>query len=286
MADHNSTSGPATRGQESHLDLDERLDLLFDRMPPAKKAQALEHLANCPTCEALLRRRVTLNERLRASEIPEHAAVAASAHEEVPALEGEDDKISEEGSFRAWLAGSCAGLVTLLRRPAFQYAGGLVVVAAILLLVILPRQEQGDGDPGLRWLPVSNRYSSARSLGEMAGDENLAAGLSAYADRKTEQAIEHLTRAETQGDFETIRKAYLGSALVWHGDYAEAATLLLTLDPLELPEDFNEVRWALFVALTRSGRETSADSLLRILAQEGGAVAERALQQLGTNPAQ
>ena len=63
-------------------------------------------------------------------------------------------------------------------------------------------------------------------------------------------------------------------------DHEQAASVLLTIDPKVLPEDYDEALWTLYVSLCHLGRHGAADSLLRDLVLRGGIVAERARAEL------
>jgi hypothetical protein len=119
-----------------------------------------------------------------------------------------------------------------------------------------------------------------RAGGPPGEDDALARGLEAYAAGDVRTAIERLEAREVTGELETIRRIYLASALAWDERYAEAAALLETVSPEELPDPWSsETRWTLYVALRGSGRAGAADSLLRVMADGEGEIAERARRQ-------
>jgi hypothetical protein len=153
--------------------------------------------------------------------------------------------------------------------------GFAAIAAAALLLVLLPEKERSVST--LNWLPLSAEGPSLRSSVEAIANKDLAAGLDAYAARDLDQAITLLERAEASEQMETIRKIFLASALAWSGNHAEAVSVLQTINLRTLPDPWGgEAHWTLYVALEKSGQTASADSLLRILAQERGDVGDRA----------
>jgi tetratricopeptide (TPR) repeat protein len=109
---------------------------------------------------------------------------------------------------------------------------------------------------------------------------DLEQGLEAYERGDYRRAVEILDRAGVAGLVATegtIRMIYLGNALAWEGKYDEAVRILEGVAFPLLPDEWSEeAQWTLFVAMKRSGRKASADSLLHHLASMEGAVGKRA----------
>lgn len=125
-------------------------------------------------------------------------------------------------------------------------------------------------------LIVANRDGSTSQL-----DPDLRAGFEAYARRDLDAAIRALTLARAEGEMESMRRIYLGSALVLRGEFRPAVGVLRALPANELPESLgDETSWTLFVALSRAGDTGSADSLLTLLGQRAGTVGDRARRRL------
>jgi hypothetical protein len=268
MVDRSPHSRKGGDPGDAHLDLHTRLDLLHDLLPPDEKRKALAHLAICPTCEERFHRRLTHHEILRTGKVPQTA----------------DGPLAWSGRVRQFQEKPTPGLWRRLRDavawPPVRYAGVLAGAAVILLLVLPMQREDRGQDLQLTWLPPVGERITFRDSTLTREDEDVAAGFEAYARRDLGQATELLAGAEVSGAYEILRKTYLGSALAWNGHHEQAVSVLQTIAPEKLPEDYDEALWALYVSLRRLGRDDAADSLLIDLVRRGDSVAERARAEL------
>lgn len=272
-----SALAPEGGGHGPHIDEDLCLDLLHNLLAPAEKEKVLAHLAICPPCEGLFRKTVAERERLRATRVlqslPGGRLILGSAGETVPTQQTKARARRLWGSRSQVLTGLLAGF---RQRARFRLAVCLGVVAAALLLVIWSGRQGAPDVPLPHWLPTHFEKTRSRTAGAAVPNEELAAGLEAYAAQDLKRAIGMLEKAQVSEQLEMVRRIYLGSALAWSGKYAEAAAVLKAI-PRTLPDPWgSEALWTLHIALKGSGREAAADSLLRSLAEEPGEIGERA----------
>ena len=266
------TSGRTVGGGTPHVTEDQCLDLLHNLLTEGERETALAHMAICPDCEKLFQARFAEHERLRAA-----GELRRETGGEL-VFESTEPPAEEE---RPGLWDSLRRLIGSFRRPQVQLAGGLVTVAAVVLLLIVPRQPAGPDLAELHWLPGHSEDLSFRAVPEAAGPD-FTEGLEAYAQRDLDGAIESLEKTEVTGTLDTVRRIYLSSALAWDGQYEKAVEILRAVSTPAVPDPWgSEARWSLYVALKGSGRTTSADSLLRVLSEEPGEVGERARGILG-----
>ncbi|MCK4305985.1 MAG: hypothetical protein KAY24_17230 [Candidatus Eisenbacteria sp.] len=271
---------PGKDGGGVHLSNELLQDLLFGLLPKPEAERSRAHLAICPDCERRYQERFAARERLRARgtlrELPDgqlvfevHAGNAAgrSRHALGPVARDLLDTVR-------------ANLPAIRQLSRMRTVAALALVAATLIIVFYPRQSEIAEPPQLDWLPAMSADLTSRGAEDSLHPGALAAGLEAYAAQDLVQAIEQLQRAEASGPFEIIRKAYLGSALAWIERYTEAIEVLMSIDPEDLPEDYSEAHWALYVSLQNSGHLAPADSLLRVMAAGYGDLAQRAATAL------
>lgn len=255
--------------RDAHLDLHTRLDLLHNLLPPDEKRKALDHLAICPTCEERFRRLLAHHEVLRSGETPQTAEGLLAWNK------GGSTELPTEPVRGFWRRLGDA----VVWRPV-RYAAVLAGAAVVLLLVLpLQREDRGE-DLQLAWLPPVGERITLRDSTLAREDEDLAAGFEAYACHDLERATELLAGIEATGAYDILRRTYLGSALARNGDYEQAASVLQTIDPETLPEDYDEALWTLYVSLRRLGRHGAADSLLNDLVRRGDSLAERVRGEL------
>lgn len=159
----------------------------------------------------------------------------------------------------------------------------VVAFAAVVLLLLTARPTAPLVYPSAaEWLPSAADRLNLRDNAHQREISELVAGLEAYDRRDLTAAIRALDHARASGATETMRVVFLGSALTQAGDYARAVRLLRSCPLQELPDPWrSETRWTLLVALHGAGETTSADSLLRALADQTGAVGARARRLLG-----
>lgn len=271
--------------------------LLNALLSPAEREAVVSHIAACPACEKLFKEKAIERENLRAAIAlrfgPDGKVIFDRLHERIGSESAEVDGIApdeipndqteivqtEAREIRGQLSGTLAGLwIKLragLRRP--RYGFGLGLTAAAILLVLVWPQEQGAPNAALRWLPISAAGASVRASVEAISNQDLAAGLDAYAARDLDRAIRVLQTTEATGQQEAARRIFLANALAWNGEHADAVSILRTVDAWTLPDPWgSEARWTLYVSLRECGQEAAADSLLRVLAQERGEVGDRA----------
>jgi len=230
------------RGLGPHLDDDACTDLLQGYLSLAAQDAAFEHLRNCPACEEAVRRRAAELERLHASEVP--LATRRGLLET-----------------RTWIS--------------IAAAATFVIVAIVALL---PQARRPSTPATADWLPAATDLSVLRAG---VADSNLIQGLEAYERRDLVNAIAKLRVPQPggpYGPYERLRRVYLGAALAVAGEHAEAVHVIQSVPSLTtLPEPWGqELLWAYYVSLRNAGKRSTADSLIRALAAEPGAVGDRA----------
>lgn len=257
------------RDAGAHLNDDQSLDLLHGLTEPGREGLLLEHLAACAACEARFRELAGTHERGRARA----AALIAAGTEGHPLRLVESEApaarpLPVEGRFS--------------RRVGFTLGLGLAAAAAIAFLLLprhgsqpgplsprqlSPRQLAG-GAPG--WLPDPQMDITLRAEGAGLGD-SLRAGLGAYARRDLATARRLLARPLPEGTADDVRRIYLADVELRLRHAREA---LEALDPVLIsgvPQPWrNQAHWTQVRAFDALGRQSSADSVLRLLALETG----------------
>ena len=247
-----SKSPEPPRGDMSkqHLAPDCCLDLAAGLVPEHERADMLAHAGQCAHCETMLRE--SFGDRWRAEVGGTRVAPAAGV--------GFAERIRGFGLRRALPFAAC--LV-------------LVIVGAALLLD--RRGADPDNPPRLFALPSLNAELTFRSYEELDSGRLFADGLRAYQQQRFDRASELLDGSDVPEYLERYRGLYLGSALVFQGQYRRAAEILIPLSEQVFPEPWgNEARWTCLVALHHLRRVAQVDSLLELLAHEDDAVGERA----------
>ncbi|MCK4306015.1 MAG: hypothetical protein KAY24_17380 [Candidatus Eisenbacteria sp.] len=268
-------------GQGFHLNEDLCLDLIHELLSTDECERALSHAAECPRCERLLQEMVGEHERLRALGTVRILS-AAEADRPIDTPKAED--------LRRWSA--LSDLWKTLWAPLrggrlWQPRSGLLVgvVAAAVVVLLLARSQVGESPDTelLHMLPTRASDIQFRAATRDAAGGALAVALEAYGAQDHERAAQLLQEIEVLGQLDTIRKIYLGNVLAWQGEYQRAVSVLRTVSVRLLPDPWNaETRWTLHVALRKSGHKASADSLLRVLADEPGEIGQRARDLLGS----
>ncbi len=272
-----------------HLDEDRALDLLLDLLPEWEVEAIGSHLASCGRCEDLLRQRGALLERRRAA--PEATAMLASladpegsAGEEPAFIERRRQRQEGEGQIGGpWRAVGSRSWLRAFRRPVFALGlgGAVLAVVAIVLLTANPKKAVLLPTTA-EWLPSASETLNLRNEATRQQVKDLAFGLRAYDRRELSVAIRALSAARTTDAMETLRLVFLGSALTRAGEYARAVQALRSCPLQRIPEPWHgEAHWTLLVALHGAGDDAAADSLLRVLADEKGAIGGRARLLLG-----
>ncbi len=274
----------AESGNDRHLSRDDCRDLLHGLLSVSETDEILSHVAGCSRCEILLQEMVAQRERLRAA--PMLKSLVAGAFETgsaVQALRERETPLAGAGAFVSWV---WEAFVAGLRQPRYAFATALAGAAIVLLVVLWPHQPWDPESAQLHWLPTLSGDVRLRDGAEAIGNDELAAGLEAYAAQDLPRAIDLLQRAEVSGELEMIRKVYLGSALTWQGRHQDALATLQTIAPEPLPDPWRtETLWTSYIALRESGHEASADSLLRVLAREPLEIGRRARRLLQSGKA-
>jgi hypothetical protein len=259
-----------------HLGDDLCLDLVHGLLPEGDRQRALAHAADCPRCEGLLAQVAAQRAKARTQQL-----VRAQSTGELVLVPREAPGAGT-GPLRAdvgagfWTA--LAGRIRELTRPGRLLPAAAVAAAAVLIWLQLAPPPGELSDPqGLQLLPSRTGDMQFRAATDMIADQNLVAGIDAYAQREMKQAIALLQDADALGHVETIRRIYLGSALAWEGRYPEAVATLRDLSLRLLPDPWSqEARWTLYLALMRSGEAARAESLLQALIHEPGEIGDRA----------
>jgi hypothetical protein len=272
---HRSDSSSREGIPDRHIDADLCLDLLNDLLPPDEKQKLLSHLAVCPSCEKFFRERARVRDRLLAGKTLRSLAGGDLVLEK--SLESGPDRVQRESLWDS-VTGFWPEVLRRLRRPHFRLAGG-VALAAVVVLLVIRLQLRESSDILICALPTTYDDTRLRAIAGAAG-KDLAGGLEAYAQEDLDRATSLLKKAEA-GELENVRRVYLGSALALEGRYPDAVEVLQTVPFEVVPEEWrHEAQWTLYVSLKRTGREASADSLLRILAERPGEVGGRARRLL------
>lgn len=275
---------PSDGQQGDHIDEHGCLDLLHGLLSSDEEEKILSHLATCPACERLLRERAADAARREATRVLRVLPQGELAVEK----RGTALRVSEHEKRRSrGIVGQVwRSLWVARRRPRFQLAAGLAVVAAVFLLILWPHDietpeaPEAPGSPLLHPLPSYSFRLQPREIPGTGPRDDLRAGLAAYGSGDFERSVEALRRAREPGlerVNQMVRDIYLGSALARMGKYEEAAEVLGAVSLLLVPDPWgSEARWTLYVALKGCGRAAAADSLVRLLVREPGEVGERA----------
>jgi len=244
-------------GAAPHLTREICIDLVLGNVVSPEADALMEHVSTCAPCEDLLRESATAWERQASREA---AGVLAAPQPQVatPALS-------------RWWERLEAGF----RRPQWQWGGGLALAGAAAALFFFALPAPDTPSRLLRWLPPLDEIQ-VRTAEEATVREDLIEGMEAYAERDLDRAVSVLERMEAPEPLEFMRRIYLANALAWQKEYGAAADALDGV-PFELiPEPWSgEARWTLYVCLRATGG-TEADLLLEQLADQTGAVGERA----------
>jgi tetratricopeptide (TPR) repeat protein len=128
-------------------------------------------------------------------------------------------------------------------------------------------------------LPAGGEELHLRSQGGISPE--LRDGIAAYADADWERAIELLRDAPADQASDTLRRIYLASAYALTSRPAEALRELDDVRVELVPEPWGgEARWTRAMALRDVGRAEEAREALRAIADEPGALGDRARRVL------
>jgi hypothetical protein len=238
----------------------------------------------CPACEKLLQERAAEGARLEATRVLRTQTGGGLVLEKRGTAFRAYQPEGKYRRIRGFLAQLPASVLSGFRKPRYRLAGALAAAAAVILLVTWFQYVGTPTEPYLRLLPTYSFQLQARETGAAVAGDDLTAGLEAYDDGDFERAEALLERAgvtELDETHEMIRRIYLGSTLAWRKKHLESVKILEKVSfPLVPGEWGAEAQWTLYVALKESGRGSSADSLLQILATKTGGVGERARKLL------
>lgn len=241
-----------TRADGFHLDDDTCVDLAAGLIGDDEAARLLDHAAGCPECEERLRRAVAGFESVRAAGAPARGAGGARRLPTAPA--------------RRRFVGSQRALGVVV--------AALVVVVAAVLWMAGPFHRAGH-NAIVYWLPAASEFRSLRSAA--GADSAFWSGLDAYDARNTAEAARQLRSAQTSGAYEDLRQIYLASALSLTGHHADALTVLDSVAPDALPDQWRaRALWIRYVCLDALDRDAQARMLLRELAALPGPIGDRA----------
>lgn len=254
-----------------HPSDDRLLDLILDLLAREEEAAILTHVAGCPACERRMREMAAEKERLRSAyalRAPDRLAGATSADRSprvtLPARPSMATRQARRDPRRK-----------IPYRIVVPVAGG-VVLAALLLVLMIPRDRPSMHALTANWLPSGVPLLQRGDSSEEIRAGALAQGVEAYSRRDLDEAVRKLEIATVPGELEPFRRLYLASALTLSGKYTRAVHVLRPVELEYLPEPWaTEARWTLLVALQNAGRTASADSLRSLLRENPGEIGDR-----------
>ncbi len=266
-----------------HVDIDLFPELLHGLLSKEETEAILAHLSVCATCENLLREGAADLERLRASRSLRCTPDGDVVLEECRTPRREEPAAGEMPRGADLRRPAWRDLLRGLRWPRLAWALSLAGAVALCVVFLWPRHPGTPESVPLYWIAPMGEGTLQRSTEQGALSPALAEALAAYDAHNLPRAIELLSQARAGDENgETFRKIYLGSALAMSGRYEEAVSVLGALPLESAPNPWGmEAHWTLYASLKASGREASADSLLRRLAQGERSIGERARRALG-----
>lgn len=274
------TNDPGRKEHGSHVTEEVCLALLNALLSSEERDQVVSHLSACPSCEKMFAQMAIEREDLRASmelefgpdgELLQHRLREPIAAGSEPSGVGPLQETWPEKAEAFWNR-----FLSGFRRPRHQFGLGLAATIAVVLILLWPRGPETP-DTTLHWLTISDSGSSVRTSVEMRENPDLADGIEAYAARDLKRAIDVLRKTEASGQQEIARRIFLASSLALEGEHTEAVSILESVDAWSLPDPWGaETLWTLYVSLSKTGEQASADSLLRVLATKRGEVGDRA----------
>jgi hypothetical protein len=261
------------RERDAHLDEDRLLDLVLGFLRPAEESACLSHLRECSACEESARSLASDRVRFR---IRVHESRAAEGASLTP------DRGDQGAESRAAHSARQSARVSWWRRPRLVWAVPITAVAIVILMYVPQAGRDVPDRPEPVWLRDPTwRIVTSRGETNTQFDPDLRAGFEAYGRRDIAGAVPLLERARAEGDMESLRRIYLGSALVLSGESRRAIGVLRSISAEEIPATLrDETGWTLLVALSGAKETVSADSLLTLLGRQPGAVGDRARQLL------
>ena len=228
------------------LDESTLIDLAHGLVPEPERKELLDHLRECQQCENAFRAVVRERERLRATDWPISRVPRATRSKVV-----------------GWTA--------------------VAAVAAIALLVVLPRMNDGPSRAQY-WIPVEQEAMVLRSTNGELGNGAVDGALDAYLRRDAAAAVVELEEFQAPNENETsktLRDLFLASALVNDGRYQEADDILSSMFVETIPTQWRrQARWVRYLAWSGLGRDAEAHELLQELSTEPGEIGRLAQAEL------
>lgn len=255
----------------SHPPEEAWLDVVLGVAAAEQEARLLEHARDCRECEAILLQRSGEIEAERAAyRLTRDEGGQLTVTRRTPSVIDDPRSAAAAppaGFLRAWLT-----------RPKFGFALSLAI-AASLLFFLAPRLMRKDADlrSTILALPTETEEVRRRAGETDAPSPAFADALIAYERGDLGAAVELLDTLRAEREWELLRRLYLGNALARLGRHEDAARALRPVATPNVPDPWGaEARWTFYVALRESRRASSADSLLRLLSRESGALGARA----------
>ncbi|MFQ5599155.1 MAG: hypothetical protein ACE5G2_01235 [Candidatus Krumholzibacteriia bacterium] len=268
----------------AHLSADDCLDLLHGLSARTRVDALLKHAGRCESCETRLRTFVMHFEELRAGPRPVRqpdgtlSMVVPDVDDTVPAASDAGLRAST-GSARS--PGPSLAFLHAFRPRAPLTAWAGVAAALVLVAAFLLRERDAAVEIPPYWIPAGGESVTQRSDAARPLDESFRRGIEAYEGRDAAAAVAHLRVARVEGPHELLRVVYLASALTLIGRADEAASLLETLVPADLPEPWRtEAQWIHALALAQTDRREDARRLLERLSTTDGEIGGRARKLL------
>ncbi len=259
-------------GGSKHFDDHVGLDLLLGLIPQDRETELIAHMTRCGACEKRFIDLASRSEHLESIRVLERN----QSGELILTRRGSalDARVTPLPVSEASTQGPPRS------RFSISFGAAALAAAAILLMLFLPQQQPLDDLMLVHLLPSYTAQLELRDAEATPAASGLMEALAAYDRGEAEQAAEMLL-VTPPGELDeldrVIRSIYLGSALVMSNRYNEAVTLLESAPLTLLPDEWGgETRWTLCVALLKSGRTASADSLIDVLSKRSDEIGERA----------
>ena len=234
----------------SHAPESRLIDLASGLLSDEEARELIQHIGQCSACEARLRTVVADRESARSGPVPK------LRYGRIQLGPGP--------------------------RPSILVRASLVVAAcALVALGVFLATHRNDGPPEY-WIPVTNETTLLHRGNEQGGVTDV---LKSYRDHDAATAIKELqalTFAPGDETASTLRNVYLASALANAGRAEEALEVLgptWAIEFLPTPWRFH-AQWVRYVALLRADKEQEANDLLEKLAEEPGAMGEKAREEI------
>ncbi len=255
-----------------HLDEDRCIDLLHGLLETPEVEAIASHVAQCVTCEALLRDCAAERERVRAQAAVRRSTLGGDGVGASPAPRGADIRKIHGSEWRVLVPWAIAASILLIAgRGALRMFGDSHGNAATARIT-----------PG--WIIAPHDGVANRDARSDSADVLVDRGLAAYEAHDVESAIRLLSAAKAEGEMDLVRIVFLASALTWKGDaesFAIADRLLASVAIDDLPDPWRgEALWTRAILLRQQNKASEADALLRALSSRTDGIGERARKTL------